>query len=163
MFHKITSLIALPDFILFVGFQNGEFKQFDLKPYIKKYPAFQSLKNVNGLYRQAKIDIGGFGIIWNDDLDISSEGIYENGVPCSKPNGIEYCEHELISEFVRARNEIGVSQKQLEILSGVAQPCIARTEKGATDPKLSTLLKLLQPLGLTLTIAKKQENQQTNP
>ena len=157
MFHKITSLATLPDFVLLVGFQNGEYKQFDLKPYIDKYQPFRSLKDINGLYEQAKIDVGGFGIVWNDDLDVSAEGIYEQGVSCSEPNDIEEYKQKLITELVKARNNIGVSQKQLEILSGVAQPCIARTEKGTTDPKLSTLLKMLEPLGLTLTITTKQQ------
>ena len=157
MFHKITSLATLPDFVLLVGFQNGEYKQFDLKPYIDKYQPFRSLKDINGLYEQAKIDVGGFGIVWNDDLDVSAEGIYEQGVSCSEPNDIEEYKQKLITELVKARNNVGVSQKQLEILSGVAQPCIARTEKGTTDPKLSTLLKMLEPLGLTLTITTKQQ------
>lgn len=157
MFHKITSLATLPDFVLLVGFQNGEYKQFDLKPYIDKYQPFRSLKDINGLYKQAKIDVGGFGIVWNDDLDVSAEGIYEQGISCSEPNDIEEYKQKLITELVKARNNVGVSQKQLEILSGVAQPCIARTEKGTTDPKLSTLLKLLEPLGLTLTITTKQQ------
>ena len=157
MFHKITSLATLPDFVLLVGFQNGEYKQFDLKPYIDKYQPFRSLKDINGLYEQAKIDVGGFGIVWNDDLDVSAEGIYEQGISCSEPNDIEEYRQKLITELVKARNNVGVSQKQLEILSGVAQPCIARTEKGTTDPKLSTLLKMLEPLGLTLTITTKQQ------
>lgn len=157
MFHKITSLATLPDFVLLVGFQDGKYKQFDLKPYIDKYPPFRSLKDINGLYEQAKIDVGGFGIVWNDDLDVSAEGIYEQGISCSEPNDIEEYKQKLITELVKARNNVGVSQKQLEILSGVAQPCIARTEKGTTDPKLSTLLRMLEPLGLTLTITTKQQ------
>lgn len=156
MFHKITSLIKLPNYILLVGFQNGEYKQFDLKPYIDKYLPFKALKEINGLYEQGKIDIGGFGIIWNDELDISAESIYEKGISCTQPQNIEDYKQKLIFELIKARNKIGISQKQLEILSGVAQPCIARTEKGKTDPKLSTLLKLLEPLGLTLTITTKE-------
>lgn len=152
MFHKITSLATLPDHILLVGFANGEFKQFDLKPLIHKYPPFATLKNVAGLYEQAKIDLGGYGIFWNDDLDISAEGIYEKGVACAPPDDIEKYRQNLIAALVKARQTAGLSQKQLEILSGVAQPCIARTEKGTTDPKLSTILKMLEPLGLTLTI-----------
>ncbi|MDE6398075.1 MAG: helix-turn-helix domain-containing protein [Clostridiales bacterium] len=58
----------------------------------------------------------------------------------------------ILAELVKARTQAGLSQKQLEVLSGIAQPCIARTEKGVTDPQLSTLLKLLEPLGLTLSI-----------
>ena len=152
MFHKITSIATLPDYILLVGFANGEFKQFDLKSLMNKYPPFAALKNVNGLYEQAKIDAGGYGIVWNDDLDISAEGIYEKGVACSAPDDIEKYRQNLLSALVRARQDAGLSQKQLEILSGVAQPCIARTEKGTTDPKLSTVLKMLEPLGLTLSI-----------
>ena len=152
MFHKITSLATLPDYVLLVGFSSGELKQFDLKSLMNKYPPFAALKNVNGLYEQAKIDAGGYGIVWNDDLDISAEGIYEKGVACSAPDDIEKYRQNLLSALVRARQDAGLSQKQLEILSGVAQPCIARTEKGTTDPKLSTVLKMLEPLGLTLSI-----------
>ena len=152
MFHKITSLAKLPDYILLVGFANGEFKQFDLKPLINKYPPFATLKDVDGLYEQAAIDAGGYGIVWNDDLDVSAEGIYEKGILYAPPDDIEKYKQSLLAELVKARQNAGLSQKQLEILSGIAQPCIARTEKGTTDPKLSTLLKMLEPLGLTLSI-----------
>ena len=58
----------------------------------------------------------------------------------------------LIGEFIKARNEKGISQKKLEELSGVRQPIIARMEKGKTSPQLDTVLKLLASLGLTLKI-----------
>ena len=58
----------------------------------------------------------------------------------------------LIEEIVNARHETGLSQKQLELASGVKQPVIARLEKGSTDPQLSTLIKILAPLGKTLAI-----------
>ena len=58
----------------------------------------------------------------------------------------------LISELIIARQEKGVSQKELEQLSGVKQPVIARMEKGYTSPQIDTLLKVLAPLGKTLKI-----------
>lgn len=58
----------------------------------------------------------------------------------------------LVNEIIHSRQEHGLSQKQLEEMSGVKQPIIARLEKGTTDPQLSTLLKVLAPLGKTLTI-----------
>lgn len=152
MFIKITSVAALPDYILLVGFANGEFKQFNLKPLIEKYPPFKALTEVAGLYEQVKIDIGGYGLIWNDDLDISADGIYEKGIRCEPPHNIDLYKQKLVEEFVKVRKSAGLSQKQLEILSGVPQASIARTEKGNTDPQLTTLLKLLEPLGLTLSI-----------
>lgn len=58
----------------------------------------------------------------------------------------------LIGEFIKARNEFGISQKKLEELSGVKQPVIARMEAGKTSPQIDTVLKLLAPLGKTLAI-----------
>ena len=58
----------------------------------------------------------------------------------------------LIGEFIKARQERGISQKKLEELSGVKQPIIARMEKGTTNPQIDTILKVLAPLGKTLAI-----------
>ena len=58
----------------------------------------------------------------------------------------------LIGELIKARNERGVTQKQLEEMSGVSQPVIARLERGATIPNISTVMKLLAPLGKKLAI-----------
>lgn len=152
MFVKITSVAPLPDYILLIGFSTGEFKQFDIKPLIEKYAPFKMLTQVNGLYEQVKIDIGGYGLVWNDDLDLSADGLYEQGVECQQPENIEKYKQILIDELIQARKNARLSQKQLEIISGVAQPCIARMETGNTDPKLTTILKMLEPLGLTLSI-----------
>jgi len=64
----------------------------------------------------------------------------------------------LISEIINSRQEYGLTQKQLEEISGVRQPIIARLEKGTTDPQLSTLLKVLAPLGKTLAIVPIDSN-----
>ena len=58
----------------------------------------------------------------------------------------------LVGELIKARKEQGISQKKLEELSGVKQPIIARMEKGNTNPNISTILKVLAPLGKTLYI-----------
>ncbi|HAU85060.1 MAG TPA: transcriptional regulator [Lachnospiraceae bacterium] len=58
----------------------------------------------------------------------------------------------IISEIIKAREEDGITQKQLEIMSGIKQPVISRVEKGNTDPKLSTVLRILSALGKTVQI-----------
>lgn len=58
----------------------------------------------------------------------------------------------LIGEIIKAREEMGISQKKLEELSGVRQSVIARLERGNTSPQLDTILKILAPLGKTLYI-----------
>ena len=63
----------------------------------------------------------------------------------------------LMSELIEARHKQGISQKRLEELSGVSQPVIARMEKGVTNPQINTLIKVLQPLGLTVKIVPVSE------
>ncbi|MDR1701488.1 MAG: helix-turn-helix transcriptional regulator [Sporomusaceae bacterium] len=58
----------------------------------------------------------------------------------------------LLGEIINARQASGLTQKELEAASGVKQPVIARLERGSTDPQLSTLIKVLAPLGKTLAI-----------
>ena len=53
---------------------------------------------------------------------------------------------EIITEMVKARSS-GIESAGLETSSGVAQPVISRVERGTTDPRISTLLKLLASLG----------------
>ena len=58
----------------------------------------------------------------------------------------------IINEMIKAREENGITQKQLEAMSGIKQPVISRMEKGASDPQLSTVLKVLSSLGKTIKI-----------
>ena len=48
----------------------------------------------------------------------------------------------IIGEIIKARKEKGLSQRELEKLSGVKQPVIARMENGTSNPNLKTLLKV---------------------
>ena len=79
MIKRITSLKTLENYIIIVSFSTGEYKQFDLKPIIENLSPFKALVDVKGLYEQAKIDAGWYGIVWNDDLDLSAVAIYDNG------------------------------------------------------------------------------------
>ena len=58
----------------------------------------------------------------------------------------------LMNSIIEARREKGITQKELEKLSGVKQPHIARIECGDTSPQINTVIKLLVPLGKTLKI-----------
>ena len=46
----------------------------------------------------------------------------------------------LINDIIDARKREGITQRQIESMSGVKQPIISRMERGTTDPKLSTVL-----------------------
>ena len=63
-------------------------------------------------------------------------------------------EKALINAIADAREESGLTQKQLSELCGVKQPVIARLESAVHSPQISSIIKILNPLGYTLTIVK---------
>ncbi len=154
MFHKITSLQTKENYILIAGFANNKVKKFDLKPYIDKYEPFKQFIAQPNLFEKAKIDIGGYGVVWNDNLDISADGIYEKGVDYSIDGEVDQMSKDLLSKYVDIRRELHVSQKQLEHITKIPQSSIARLETTDIDPKISTFMKLLAAMGYTLKIEK---------
>ena len=79
MFHHVTEVTPIADYSLLVRFADGKEKQYDVKPLFTEITAFQPLTYVTGLFEQVKVDTGGFGISWNDDIDLSCDELYVNG------------------------------------------------------------------------------------
>ncbi len=79
MFHKIEKITALDNYILHIFFKDGTEVLYDVKPLFIKWKSFLSLTVIDGLFYQVKVDVGGFGIYWNDELDLSCDELYENG------------------------------------------------------------------------------------
>lgn len=84
--------------------------------------------------------------VWNDEFKrkiFTSEEIEASKIRVA-----------VIGELVKARQAAGISQRQMEEVSGVKQPAIARLEKGVSNPTIDTILKMLLPLGKTLYVGK---------
>ena len=78
MFHKIKGVTPLPDFILSVQFSEGVTKHYDMNSLFDKYPMFAPLKSHPELYYSASVDTGGYGIVWNDDIDSACDELFVN-------------------------------------------------------------------------------------
>ncbi len=63
---------------------------------------------------------------------------------------------ELTRKLIEAREARGMTQRDLAEASGLKQPAIARIESMRSVPRVDTLLKLLVPLGYTLSIVPLQ-------
>jgi len=74
---KIRFVKALDDYILLVTFNNGITKQYDFKTKITESP-YISIAEHN-LFKTVQVDPGGYGLSWNDDLDISEYELWEKG------------------------------------------------------------------------------------
>ena len=85
MFHKIKSVSALPDFMLSVQFSEGVTKLYDMKPLFEKLPVFGKLQDDPGEFGSVSVDTGGYGIVWDDDLDLSCDELWDNGTAVETP------------------------------------------------------------------------------
>ena len=75
-FHKIKNVEALDDLTLQVLFENGEKRYYDLNKLIEINKNFEILRRNKDLFKLVKVDIQGYGVYWNDYLDISCDEIY---------------------------------------------------------------------------------------
>ena len=78
MFNKVKSVTVLDNYNLLIGFVCGKNKIYDLKSLFEKYENFCLLKDISVL-KTAKVDIGGYGVIWGDELDLSCNELWDNG------------------------------------------------------------------------------------
>ncbi|MGM9602447.1 MAG: DUF2442 domain-containing protein [Faecousia sp.] len=85
MFHKVKNVSALPDFRLSVQFSEGVTKLYDIKPLFEKLPVFRYLKEHPEEFNGVSVDVGGYGIVWNDDLDLSCDELWEHGAQVDTP------------------------------------------------------------------------------
>ena len=85
MFHKIKSVSALPDYKLSIQFSQGVTKIYDITPLFAKIHAFTLLKDNPSEFFSVSVDVGGYGIVWNDDLDLSCDELWENGTQIDTP------------------------------------------------------------------------------
>jgi len=86
---------------------------------------------------------------WND---------YKEHVKAIDPEGKKDIEElevlaSIVSAIIEKRNELGLSQRELASICGIPQSSVARIETFKTIPNLDTILKIMQPLGLKLSVS----------
>lgn len=85
MFHKIKSVSPFGEFRLSVQFSEGVTKLYDMEPLFEKIPAFGYLKEHPEEFHAVTVDVGGYGIVWSDELDLSCDELWEHGVQVETP------------------------------------------------------------------------------
>lgn len=85
MFHKIRSVTPLNDYIVSVQFCEGVIKKYDIKPLFDKIEAFCVIQERPEMFYDVQVDVGGYGIIWNDELDLSCDELWDNGIRQDTP------------------------------------------------------------------------------
>ena len=148
MFHKAIELKYLEGTKLEVLFQDGSVKVYDMAALFEKYPQLKALED-RALFLTGKL-MGPYGIIWNDELDIETETIYEDGQTVRKE--ALPLNTELGHAVAAARAQTGLSQKQVASLTGIDQSDLSKIERGVGNPSISTLERIAKALGGKLSV-----------
>lgn len=79
VFHLIRSLSTTKDLHLIAQFDDGTIKSYDVEKLSKRNKVFKVFESKPELFAKAKVDAGGYGVVWNEALDLSSDEIWANG------------------------------------------------------------------------------------
>lgn len=79
MLLDVMNVTAKPGFTLFLEFENGEHRKFDMSVYIDQKP-WVRLKS-NNTFQCAFVENG--TVVWPGNIDIDPETLYERSVPFS--------------------------------------------------------------------------------
>lgn len=105
MFHKLQGVFPMEDFVLGCKFKNGAVKLYDMKPLMRDDSVFSYFKEHPDIFYQVTVSPGGYGIIWNDDLDLAAEEVWVNGWPEWDENNLVTFEVEINAELLRQAAE----------------------------------------------------------
>ncbi len=149
MAHKITAVNTKENLIIVITFLNGIVKEYDIKPLFDEYPQLKALED-KSLFESVQIDVGGYGISWNDNLDLEAETLWEGGVAVARTEVSHNA--KLAVKLTEAREQAGLTQMQLAERTGIYQADISKIERGLGNPSLNTLQRLAVGMGKTLEV-----------
>ena len=148
MFIRATKVAFLKDTIIEVTFQDGNVFQYDISNLFDRFPIFKVLKENKELFYSGHLDNGGYGIIWNDTLDLSAMSVYYVGKPVREER--VKLNNRIGVIINKARNKRGISQTELARLSGIDQGDISKIEMGLGNPTLKKINKLFEILEIDI-------------
>lgn len=151
MTYRIQSVIPKENYIIRAIFFNGEVIEYDVAQLFPIFPQFVIFQTEQDLFEKVKVDAGGYGISWNDELDLDAETIYEDGI-LIETQKLPSQNHLLAYQLLMARESANITQKELAERTGIYQADISKIERGLGNPSLSTLKRLADGLDMELRI-----------
>ena len=149
--YIVKKVKALDGMKLLVTFRNGVEKLYDVGALYEELPQFRVLEDDKTLFSGVHVDVGGYGISWNDELDLAAEELWGNGEDTGERKCPDVLE-TLAESLCTMRKSVGMTQVQLAKKTGIAQADISKIERGLANPSLSTLKRLADGMGVRLQI-----------
>lgn len=130
-------------------FYDGIVKRYDILSLADKFPQLNELKD-RSLFLQGRL-LGWGGVIWNDELDVSSETVFDEGKDVSK----EYDDIDAVVigyKIKERRIELNLSQEELAHKAGIDQSDLSKIEKGNANPSVKMLSRIASGLNTKASI-----------
>lgn len=151
MTHRIKEIKILDKFVVLAIFQDGTEKRYDVSQLFADYPQFRQLEKEAGLFESVTVDVGGYGISWNDELDLVAEEIWNNGENTGVFHSLDVLD-EVGFNLTKARDGIGITQKELADKVKIYQGDISKIERGQANPSIKTLQRLAEGMGMRVKV-----------
>ena len=150
MFIRAVKVSFLDDVVVEVTYQDGKIIRYDMSRMFFKYPQLEELRKNRALFESGHLDPGGYGIIWNDDLDFDAMSIYEDGEIAGT---VETTINQQIGLLLaKTREKENITQVELSKISHIDQGDISKIEKGLGNPTIGKINKLFKALGKSISL-----------
>ena len=124
-------------------FLDGVVKRYDILSLSDKYPQLNALMD-RELFLKGHL-LGWGGVIWNDELDISSETVFEDGIDVT--NEYDDVDNVVLGYKIKQKRlELNLSQEELCKIVGIDQSDLSKIEKGNANPTIKMLSRIAKGL-----------------
>ena len=139
--HRIYRAEQTPDYKISVTFFNGEVREYDLEGYSDAGDQKARLLYYAELLSDITIDNSRNGLKLSDGTHITGSELYYGGVSTGNVY-IDDLNIRFADKFQEIRESLGLTQKDIERISGIQQAEISKIEKGVGNPSLATVVRL---------------------
>ena len=150
MFVRAIDVEFLDGVVLDMTFQDGKVIRYDMSTMFSKYPQLKELLKNRKLFKSGYLDQGGYGVIWNDELDFDAMSIYEGGKVVG--HVITSINQQIGILLAKTREENNVTQVELSKMTHIDQGDISKIERGLGNPTVAKISKLFKALGKSISI-----------
>ena len=151
MMNEAVKLILREKTLFDVIFLDGVVKRYDILSLADKFPQLNQLKD-RSLFEKGHIP-GWGGVIWNDELDVSVDTVYEDGLDVTNEYDYDEISLAILGYKIKdIRLGLFMSQEDLAKKTGIDQSDLSKIEKGLSNPSIKLINRIAKGLGTKVEI-----------
>lgn len=112
---KVEDVLVLEEMRLLIFFRDGEIRKCSLREYFERNRKFKALLMYPAHFDEVRVQAGGYGICWNEEMVISDGELHQIGeeIPISAGDFHRYVQQNLVNS-AEAAKILGCSRQNIE-------------------------------------------------